>query len=249
MGSELEISIRDAVSMGKGENETAALERSLLVCRMLIGDLNKGNDYSQFRIGDNMSLEHPLEQIVEDLPTQVAAHVILSQPTDSYSVNGMLHPDTRVLVCKRSAKSSWGLGTWSVPMGKIEPSDYQKGISWRRAIFNAAERETAEEVVIDPTHGYKWIAGSFTDSKTDTQIHVAVKDVKQNLTGNDRLVVELPDDLEHTKVGWVRLSNIPKLEPMEPGTKVLFKQVLKGIYIKGRENLLNAATFDGRELE
>ena len=178
----------------------------------------------------------PAKAVLEKFPKQVAVMVALSSPGSNIG-QGLLNPEkTHLVVGRRSPERAWGGGTWALPMGKIELKDVAESKqSLGEVIAKAAFREFDEEVKADKAAGQQIVAGSFQDTKTETIIHVVLRTIGENRTGNDNLEVKLPDAREHEALGWISLEGTGKLQPMMPGTAYALKVGLTYLDQRNRE--------------
>ena len=216
--------ILDKKDMGPG-----ALQRTATFINGLISELEGNNDFSRLREVP-VSYSQPYEAAQRKHPRQIAAVIGLFQPDIGTASHGFVDPGSSVILTKRSDDNSWGAGTWSIPMGKIEQKDMEPGDTLGNVVLKAARREVEEELNRDRSEGFSLIVNSFIDEATGNLVHVVVEEIGDRVQRNDKVSeVALPDLREHSDVRWAKLRDIPSFDPMASGTKFVFLTALKFI--------------------
>ncbi len=186
-----------------------------------------------------ISYRRSFKLVQNTYPNQVVAIFSAFQPDLGPMASGILYPESHILTTRRSDENKWGAGTWTLPMGKIEPSDATSADqSLGGVITSAAHREMNEEVVKRYTGGFMCIANSFLDEETGNLIHVLVNEIGDDDSIHDKsLEVNLPDTREHSDIRWITAQDIPTLSPVTDGTKFAFLMALKFIKAQNKSAL------------
>ncbi len=207
--------------------DVSTLEKSEAFITDLLRQLGQV-DSSEF---EELSLSYTqsFDEVLKQYPNQVVAVVTLLQPDVGTIMYGYLHPETQVLVGKRSPGKLWGANTWAVPMGKIDPQSDDKGLDHTlgTVIQRAALRETYEEVIKEETGGYQLIAGSYIDHESGNLIHIVLDEICPDRDRKGPPSVQLPNTREHSEVGWINLRDVPSIIQITSGIKEVYKTALK----------------------
>ncbi len=219
--------------VGLTKDASFTLKQTAAFLKDFLNQIESSADFSQFRRLE-LSYARSFAGSLVDYPDQAVATVAMVYPAHGPAMLGLLHPDASIIIGKRSPESQWGPNTWAVPMGTIDIEDanipgWRDNVRWGDVIRETGRRELDEEISRDDVEGFSWVAGSFMDQKTGKLIHVVVEEIGSNSTGEDTLVVGLPDASEHTQAGWVKLSDFPKLTPVMDGTKLVLDTALREI--------------------
>ena len=157
-------------------------------------------------------------------------------------LSGVLNPESvHILLGKRSGASEWGSNEWAVPMGKIEKSDFHGQTTMGSSIIFAGNREFSEEIRMVPTRGYDVIAGSFTDKKTGTLVHVVIKQMTE-ADIESAVKPELPDLREHTEIGFEDIKKIGGLENTNEGVFAVLRMGFEFI-IENNRRMMNSGRY------
>lgn len=228
--------VRSSVDVVEINPAEKAWEESSTFMQGLIGELQKGADFSNLQAID-VDYTTPYSTSLKAYPKQFAAVITLNQPTWAKVWAGYLDPESDVIMGKRS-NGRWGGGTWAVPMGKIELKDADKDANLGSAINNAAVRELDEETIRTSASERSLIASSFLDKETGNLIHVVFRETTENPINTTSLSVTLPDTREHEELGWMKLKDVPKLDNISNGVRYLFVSAVQ--YVQGLNQDLSA---------
>lgn len=217
--------IRSSIEIGAVE-EPKSWEESSLFMKSLSSRIEEKADFSHFTEID-FNYNHSYEETLKEFPNQVVAIIVLKQPSWAKSYSGYVDPQSDVIVSKRSKDSSWGAGTWAIPMGKIDEKDTtHKHEALGEVIVNAAKRELNEEISRNSQFERSLITSSFLDNETGNLIHVVVTEINDYQQHTSSLSIGVSDEREHDEVGWARISELPHLSPVENGVKYVFTTAL-----------------------
>jgi ADP-ribose pyrophosphatase YjhB (NUDIX family) len=174
----------------------------------------------------------PFATVVNDFPKQAVGMIAMIQPEEEID-KGLIRPQSPIVVTKRAAEHTWGANSWAIPMGYMDREDGHNGASWAEAIQTTAARELSEEVKTSKLYGNPKILGSYRDTSTNFLMHVVIGSIE----ANNLMTVHLPDtdEQEHSEVGWTKVTRIPDIYPMEPGTKFMFHTAFNTLLEKARE--------------
>jgi hypothetical protein len=225
-----------SVPLTERELESHSLARSSRFLDQMLEEIARDNDFSQFH---EVQFRYgiPFTKAKQLYPSQAVVILPFVYPSYMRSFDGYMSDDVYTLVGKRSKTSAWGQDSWAPPMGKIDEVDLeQPSQPLNIAVINAAKREIGEEVIKAETSGFMWISGSFVDTTTGTLIHVVVEEIAEPMVESKELAVEVASSREHSRFGWVKVGDFPKLSPMEMGSRFALFTTLQ--YVKEQNEQL-----------